>query len=218
MIKLFENILDIIYPKSCGLCGGLLEFGSENVLCRDCNQRLEKADFPFRSGCDGISLFPYSGEIRKRIIEFKYDGRTGLCSLFGFLMAEAFKKSGMTADFDEVLPVPASKKGFRARGYNQAELMAKEAGKYLNIPVGSELVRIKETRPQNKLDRDKRAENIKGAFGISGSVGNKKILLIDDIYTTGSTINECKKTLMSAGAESIFYITAAKTVLRNDSK
>ncbi|MCD8238154.1 MAG: ComF family protein [Clostridiales bacterium] len=216
MIKLFENILDIIYPKSCGLCGGLLDFGSGNVLCKDCNRRLEKADFPFKSSSGGISLFPYSGEIRKRIIELKYDGRTELCSLFGFLMAEAFKKSGLTADFDEVLAVPASKKGFKARGYNQAELMAQEVGRYLNIPTGSELVRIKETLPQNKLDQSKRAENIKGAFGVTGDLRNKKILLIDDIYTTGSTINECKRTLMSAGAESIFYITAAKTVLHND--
>ncbi len=218
MIKLFENILDIIYPKSCGLCGGLLEFGSEKAVCEACFEKLNKEGFPFYSGSDGISLFPYSGEIRKRIIELKYDGRTGLCSLFGFLMAEAFKKSGLTADFDEVLPVPASKKVFRARGYNQAELMTKEAGKYLNIPIRSELVRIKETRPQNKLDRDKRAENIKGAFGVTGDLCNKKILLIDDIYTTGSTINECKRTLMSAGAESIFYITAAKTELHNGKK
>ncbi|MCD7854015.1 MAG: ComF family protein [Clostridiales bacterium] len=216
MIKLFENILDIIYPKSCGLCGGLLEFGSEKAVCEACFEKLNKEGFPFRSGREGISLFPYSGDIRKRIIELKYDGRTELCSLFGFFMAEAFKKSGLTADFDEVLAVPASKKGFKARGYNQAELMAKEVGKRLNIPIGSELVRIKETLPQNKLDQSKRAENIKGAFGVTGNLHNKKILLIDDIYTTGSTINECKRTLISDGAESIFYITAAKTVLHND--
>lgn len=173
-------------------------------------------DFPVYRGGDGISLFVYEGEIRSRIMEMKFFGKKDLCKVFGALMGEALERNLSELDFDEIIAVPASKRSLKERGYNQAELMAEEIGMLLSLPVGKGLARVKETLQQNKLHHDERAENIKGAFGADDTVRGKKILLIDDIYTTGSTINECKKALLSAGAKSVFYLTTAKTELKSE--
>lgn len=117
-------------------------------------------------------------------------------------------------EIDVIIPVPLHRKRLRERGFNQAELLARVVSKYYERPVVSALERVKDTRAQFDLPREDRFKNITGAFKVSDSksVYNKRILLLDDIYTTGSTIAECSKALRTAGARRIEILTLARAV------
>lgn len=118
-------------------------------------------------------------------------------------------------EIDQIVPVPLHAKRHRSRGFNQAELLAGVVGRYHEIPVRPALVRVKNTLPQFDLPRDKRAENIKGAFRVPdpNMVNNKRVLLLDDIYTTGATISECVKTLRNAGANRVEVLTLSRAIV-----
>lgn len=113
-----------------------------------------------------------------------------------------------------IIPVPLHRRRQRQRGYNQAELLARVIGRYFEVPVIPALERIKDTHPQFDLQREARSTNIKGAFKVldTKAVYNKNVLLLDDIYTTGSTIGECSKVLKTAGARRIEILTLSRAV------
>lgn len=216
MIKALETILDIVYTKRCLWCGEILDFGGGEPFCVSCKNRLEGFGSLEYRGERGFALFNYDGEIRSRILSLKYDGRHDLGTAFGYLIYKAFVENGFKMDFDEVLPVAISSKRLKKRGYNQTELMAEEFSRLSGIPVGKGLIRIKETLPQNKLNIDERKTNVRDAFGTDRSFEGKSLLLIDDIYTTGSTIDACSEALYSAGAKTVKFCTAAKTYFKKD--
>ncbi len=214
MKQTLQLLIDIIYPKRCLLCGNIISFGDKGPICEDCMKNVAYAD-PSLQTDRGFSLFEYKGEIRKAIFHLKYDGNKALGKSFATLLYEAFIKNKMPIDFDEIVPVPISEKRLKERGYNQTELIARELSALTKIPYSSGLIRIKETAPQNDLGISERAENVKDAFDTKGSFEGKRILLIDDIFTTGSTINECTRMLLKAGAADVKYCTVAKAMLRN---
>lgn len=215
MKRILNTLLDIVYPIRCGFCGGIVEYGNETALCDDCRSKLEST-FNIRQRKDGFSLYEYKDEIRRSILSFKYDGRKELGKVFGFLMYEAFKENGTSLDFDCIVPVPISEKRFEARGYNQTELIALSLSGLSSIPVEKGLIRIKETLPQSELNYKERQTNVKDAFGTKHLFKGKRILLLDDIYTTGSTMRECRKALYNAGAEKVYCCTVAYTVMEDD--
>ena len=110
---------------------------------------------------------------------------------------------------EEIIPIPLHPARKRKRGYNQAEILAEELGCLLHIPVRKDvLYRIRKTRPQKSLNDTERIRNLKGAFAVSGKETVKaKVLIVDDIYTTGSTIRRCAKMLRLAGAEKVYFLT-----------
>lgn len=110
---------------------------------------------------------------------------------------------------EEIIPVPLHPARKRTRGYNQADILAEELGKILDIPVNRKvLYRIRNTKPQKNLDNMQRISNLKGAFAVSKQQGVKKaVLLVDDIYTTGSTIHKAAYMLKLAGAEKVYFLT-----------
>lgn len=183
----------------CMKCGKNLEFDEEQ-LCNDCQRRKHVFD-------QGVAAFAYNDEIKDSMYRFKYYNRREYASFF----AESIVKlKGNTIRLwapDVIIPVPLHKSRQAQRGYNQAGLIAQELGKLTGIAVDEKvLYRSKNTVPQKELDDKARAKNINSAFQIDTfDVKYRKVLLVDDIFTTGSTIDECARTLIKAGANKVYF-------------
>ena len=214
---LFSEILNLIYPPVCGICGKL----NGNFLCKKCQKELE-AEAVF--GIDNIEnntkyfdehlyIFKYEGIIRRAIIKYKFKEETYLYKTFVNFLLKNKKFFEKIKKYDTIIPVPISKKRYKIRGYNQSELIGKELSKKLNINIGTEyLFKTKNIMEQSKLSKEERAKNIQGVYKLINKekLENKKILLIDDVYTTGSTVNECSRILRKANPKKIGVLTLAK--------
>ena len=233
-IKAFDKAL---YPMdcTCDVCGEELVADTRYRLCSDCIAKL-----PFANGhrclCCGVPLadesdycnrcqyergafvknrspLVYEGETRKIIYSLKFGKKKYLAQTLGALMADEFLKDNMEADI--IVYVPMTEAEEKKRGFNQSELLAEEVGRRLNIAVLPALVKIKETKAQKELGGKERAQNLEGAFVcVFEQVNNRKILLIDDIFTTGATANECAKVLLKAKAREVNVLTAAVAKLK----
>ena len=160
--------------------------------------------------CQGRGLYVYS-HVAGSIYRFKYSGRQEYAAFFGRQMAEAYADYIRAIRPDALIPVPLHEDRYRKRGYNQAELLAVEMGRRLSIPVYDKIVvRVKNTIPQKELNCVQRQNNLKKAFKIvTNDVKLNTIILIDDIYTTGSTIDAITAVLSEAGVERVFFLTLA---------
>jgi ComF family protein len=164
----------------------------------------------------------YDDFLRSAIIDFKYRGRTGLAKLLQNILFAAFIHHFNDKRIDLVVPVPLYIKKFRQRGFNQSFLLiCNWAGKASNknqcnpFQVCNHILeRCRDTRPQTGLDRKERASNLKNAFILQdpSDVAGKNILLVDDVYTTGSTVNECAGVLRKGGANRVEVLTLARAV------
>lgn len=222
----WEAFLDLVYPPglSCIICKGKLDTESAYGICSVClqeisfteNKRWMQASYTTEDG-RGIRMFSavaYKGEIKKLIYALKYKHNTYLSRemaevMKDFLLAEAI-------DYDIIIPVPLYHKKKRRRGFNQAALLAKYLGSKTGVEVDvSNLIRTRNTRIMHQLSRMDRRENVRGAFQLKkpNEIFNKSVLLIDDILTTGSTIEECGKILYGAGAEEVIAMTFARGIL-----
>lgn len=227
LIKL--KVLDLLFPPHCVSCGKGGAF-----LCRKCRKKLIylqpplciRCSQPIRTGTicqkcqsqtwdiDGIcSVFKYGGAIRQAIIQFKYQNIKALADPLSYLMMEYLKKHPLS--FDIIIPVPIHKRRLRERGYNQSSLLARRLSYRTCIPVvEGALIRTKHTSAQAKTDNvEQRRENIKNAFKcVNHDISGKRILLIDDVCTSGATLNSCATSLKSAGAASVWGLTLAKEI------
>lgn len=232
--KLFRTSLDIFFPKLCISCGR-----RDTFLCEDCFSLIEINPYrycfcqmPKRligkyetcSSCPAghlnriYSATSYDGEvIRKVISEFKYRFQLKDLSIpLAILMLLHLKE----VDFDFkpemiIVPVPVYKSRERWRGFNQSKLIAELIAEATHLPYCHDnLIKIKKTKPQVGLKRKDRQDNIKGCFSVvdSSTFKNKTVLLIDDVYTTGATMEECAKVLKEAGARYVYGITAAREI------
>ncbi len=149
-------------------------------------------------------IFKYEDIIRNNMIKYKFAGQTYHYKSFVKFMLKDEKICGFLKNYDIIIPVPISKKRKQKRGYNQSELIAKECGKSLeNTQVAINILyKIKDTLPQSSLNKEQRMNNLNNAYQILNCemIKNKRVLLFDDIYTTGSTVQECAKMLKNAGA------------------
>ena len=154
----------------------------------------------------------YQGIIRKLILNYKFQDKTYLYKTFVKFLLKNKKIVENIKTYDIIIPVPMYKTKKWLRGYNQVELIARELSKDLNIPLKcTTLTKIKDTKKQSSLTRAERKQNIKNAFIVKNAsdIENKKILLFDDIITTGSTLNECSKTLKKAKVKEVAILTIA---------
>lgn len=222
-------ILDLLYPPVCLVCGRLLERCTG--LCPDCMKRLRWIESPrcmccgkpllderreYCRDCEGtqrgfdagIGVFPYRSNIRKAVLELKNDGKKENAAFLGACMAASL---GPLLSFWRpqcLVPVPLDPKKLRARGYNQAKLLADSAGRRLDIPVRSDILyRSYAKKEQKGLRRFARKRSQAGAFYVKKTEVPKRILLVDDIYTTGNTLEAAAHALKGAGAEKIFFVT-----------
>lgn len=220
-----DLIRKLLYGKTYGICAFCKSklhqrdavFYHENVcICPECNSKIKIAPFDFSyKGTKNISyvISPmyYSGPVRDAILNMKFYSDRGTAFALGYYINHYLSTfPNLFLDFDFIVPVPLSKANYQKRGYNQAELIANEISKFYNIPVNAKaLFKIKDTPPQSTLSHEERVNNVKDAYMADPLVLNKRILLIDDVFTTGSTLESCAKTLKSAGAFSISAVTAA---------
>lgn len=193
--------LKLITPPWCMRCGRKTEEGEE--YCRDCRERGHLFD-------RGRALYEYDSAAES-IYRFKYGGRREYAEFYGEQIAEYLGEFIRNTEPEAIVPIPLHRRRRAGRGYNQAELLARAAGRRMGIPVYSRLlVRVRDTAPQKKLNREERQNNLKKAFNIpQNDVKLKRILVFDDIYTTGTTLDEAARALKAAGAEQVCFITLA---------
>lgn len=201
----------------CGFCGKL----DRNSLCNKCKIQIQKnnlskiEDYKNTSSYfdEHIYLFQYSGEIRNMILNYKFREKSYIYSTFVELIKNNKKICAQIKKYDIIMPVPISKKRLNTRGYNQSALIARKIAKTLNMYYGENiLVKIKDNKPQSEMGQEKRKSNVKDVYTIKNKekIYQKKILLIDDIFTTGNTVNECAKVLIENFASSVGIFTIAK--------
>ena len=159
-------------------------------------------------------VFDYHDLIREKILKYKFEEKSYLNECFSQILLNNEKICGFFERYDIIIPVPISRKRKNFRGYNQSELIAKNVAKHMkNLVCDTHILyKIKDNKPQSKLNKEKRIQNVKDVYYIKNgqTVLNKNVLLFDDIYTTGSTLNECAKILKEAGASKISAFTLAK--------
>jgi len=214
--------LEFLYPTVCIVCGSRTN-AKTAVVCKPCWQKLPRNSRNVISqGTRTVGRktyfsyiawrFEYSENLRAAVHFFKFNDFSNLAARFGREMTETLLSRTELAAADALVPVPLHRARMRERGYNQSELLASVISLRADIPVARALERIKNNRPQASLaSRAEKITNVKGIFQQrSGfSVRGKRVLLIDDVVTTGATVNECAKVLTRAGAREIMVLAAS---------
>lgn len=175
-------------------------------ICADCRVRRPRFDRAY-SAC------LYEGALKEFIHRFKYDSALSLACVLSNIMAGYIAQNPETVDGIDILTyVPLGNNRLRQRGYNQSRILADNLSRKIGIPVWHVLVKSVPTRRQNELSREERLVNVEGAFAIRSGVDVEglRILLIDDVMTTGATLSECARALKDAGAESVRCLTLAR--------
>lgn len=233
-----EELLDLIYPKTCFGCKKPLPASLEGYLCPDCLNKLDKPQPPFCISCGrpidimdidrcsdctgsnyyfkrGYTASLYEGLVKECIHSFKYSSQTYLaCTLARLMIDFAFEYIDLDK-IDAVVPIPLHWIRHRDRGFNQTAILGRMLGKRIGIPfIGNGLSRTKIIKPQVELPRKGRITNIKGAFKVTRpkKFFGKHILLIDDVFTTGATLNECSRVLLDNGAKEVWVFTLARGI------
>lgn len=225
-----EGLVDLLYPKACPVCGeaapvicgksrgicpeceGAVSYIGDNY-CMKCGKELLE-DEQYCYDCKRLkhefeqcaAVFVYSEAIKQSIYRYKYKGRREYAEWFAGQMYEKMASRIAVWEPELIVPIPLHKSKYKQRGYNQAWLLAAELGRLTGIPVDDGLLqRSRATEPMKALDGENRIKNLKNAFIISSNkVKYKKILLVDDIYTTGATMDACAKALRSKGVEQVY--------------
>lgn len=210
--ELLRRAAEALFPPKCPFCGRTLSPGE--ALCGEClralPEEIDQREYPLAGGetLSVRSAFPYAGRYREAMHRYKFEGRRGYCRAFARLMVRAL---GDDAPFDGVVYVPLTARDKRRRGYDQSALLARETGRLLGLPVLEGLQKCRCTATQHELSREAREENVRGAFAASAAVGGQRLLLIDDIVTTGATLRAAADALYKAGARQVQALCAAGT-------
>ncbi len=201
-----KKALPQLSDERCPLCGGSRGRYGLLDICRQCS---EAGGHPwFR----GVSAFPFQGLAREAVHRFKYQKQTFLVPFLAARMVEAWRKYGAPARPQLIVPVPLHWSRLWQRGFNQSALLAEFIGKGLQLPVCHALCRKRRTSQQAGLSRDERSKNLKNAFQIrnAAQICNQSILLIDDVLTTGNTLQESAHVLLKNGAAEVNILTIAR--------
>lgn len=234
---LTESLSSLLFPRICSFCdsfGADPVYG----LCDDCAGELRKVAPPVCLHCGlpfpGLSQDrpnycgrclsnppPYSkaryavlyeGGLRKGLLRFKYGGALYVSPTLAAILTDAFQASFVAEEFDTIIPVPIHRKRLLDRGFNQALILAKRLSGTIGIPVdAASFVKTRDTAPQVGLSRSERERNVRGSFGVSrpAVIRAKRILLLDDVATTGTTISEASRTLAASGASRVEVLVLA---------
>ena len=201
----YREILNIIYPieERCMVCDEEGFIG----ICPSCKSRINKA----KNEGSILSYGFYGGILKSLILKFKYESNYNVGYLLANFLIEIIRESEI--DIDIICYIPMIRKDERKRGFNQCRLIANEIGYNLNIPVSNCIKKVKHTKEQKKLTKEERIKNLIGAFEVKSNedIKNKRVLLIDDVMTTGATIGECTKILKKSGVKEIIVLTIAKS-------
>ncbi len=240
LADVLRRLLHVVLPVECAGCGAALSDDPVPFFCRSCWADISPIDGPVCPRCgrpfaspvaltfspDHIcgscrkkppaytkawSLYPYTPPLRDALRLFKYRGKVALAEALGRL----WHTSALPQHLDLLMPVPIHPSRLREREFNQSLLLADRLNSRLQLPLSFDnLVRLRSTAPQTELSRSARLKNLRRAFAIRrpDEVREKRILLIDDVFTTGTTVNECAKALRKAGAADVYVCTLARTL------
>lgn len=213
---MLQQILNLIYPQTCGVCEKI----SKEPICKKCQTKLDELlvckinNYSDKNFTRHLYLFRYDGIVRERIIQYKFKDKAYLNEMLVNFITKNKKICGFFKNYDIIIPVPISKNRKRKRGYNQTEIIAKKIAKQAeNLTIETDLIKkIKDVVPQSTLTLEQRVQNVKNAYSVVNSekIQGKRVLLLDDVFTTGSTVNECSKVLKENGAKIIDVLTIAK--------
>ncbi len=228
MNKIFEGLLELVYPTYCAGCGQ-----PGQTVCSQCLNSLPLIDSKFCLKCgkpcnylveecrecrdkkfsfsQTRSLGLYKGKLRDLIHKYKYGNSRALAEVFAGLFVERVDRKFFDVDLMTCVPLSGSKR--EERGFNQAQLLAEKIAQKVDIPFLDLVQQVKETQDQSRLQAVERSKNVKGAFSVRHDSFPKesRIILVDDVFTTGSTVNECSRVLKKAGADSIRVVTIARS-------
>lgn len=241
VIGWYRQAVRFVMPVECISCSRPLGTDPVPFFCSTCWNRIEpitgprcfRCDHPFVSSaaiswtpdhqCQHCleqppaferawTLFPYLPPLQDAICAFKYRGKFRLAYPLATLMIRAIPAA---IDADLIVPVPLHEGRLREREFNQSLLLADPLSRHLNLPVvATALVRVLATAPQTTLTRPERSRNLRRAFAVqnAGILADRRVLLVDDVFTTGTTVNQCAKTLLKAGASAVHVLTLARTI------
>lgn len=211
--KVKEGLLGLIFPKRaiCMGCGSAAGF-ERDWLCEDCRKKLARqwiGAFPEAQLNGAAAAYHYGGPAGGVVRNLKYRGILKLAEPMVKDMLRACDQI-QPIGAELVVPVPMHAKRLRRRGFNQSEVLARALAEGLNLPFENGLVRTRNTVQQAKLKGEARRKNLKDAFRAESSVSGRRVLLVDDVYTTGETARQCAKALRDAGAVSVSFIAYTK--------
>jgi competence protein ComFC len=206
-----QNSLDYVKNITCIKCG--IPYDTENKICLDCKKR----EFSYTKN---HAILKYDEVSKHLIFKFKYSnhaevGKALISIIINNIDVDIFK------GVDFLTPVPVHKKRLKTRGFNQAEILSRELSKHVGIPTINKLIiRVKNTTPQSKLTPTQRDENLKDAFMFNDkyNIEGKVIMVVDDIYTTGRTLDECSKILLKNKSGNIYGLTLSIVVKEKDKR
>lgn len=229
--KITDKILRVVYPAQCPVCGekvsyreGTIHTQCKNRLpyingarCRKCSKEIFDIREEYCYDCqkikhiyrEGIALFKHSGTIKNAVYAVKYNNKREYLDLFADELINEYGDIIRQWDADILVPVPLHKKKKIKRGFNQAEEFAKRIGIRIGMKMETRAIaRVRNTVPQKELSDKERKKNLEKAFKVNKNiVKSKKIIVVDDIYTTGSTIDACAKALFENEADEVYFIT-----------
>ncbi len=239
-VLFWRALLDFFLPPKCPLCATPLASSAAERPCPSCLSEIKFFSSPLCPRCGiGFSspadqdhlcsrclsgewtfgkaraLGPYEGKILEAISRFKFGGVARLAIPLGALLAEYTAPEFPSSSVDLVIPVPLHPRRLRERGFNQSLLLARQVSRRRSIPLNfTALRRTRQTHPQTQLSGPERRKNVRGAFAVGepATVADRKILLIDDVFTTGATIQECTATLLDAGSHEVHALTLARVL------
>ena len=226
----------IIFPNLCLLCQEQIPHPPDTHLCSTCNRELKHLQAPYcpkcggstdtalelcreclhlpRPWCHAISIFSFNGRIQKTIHRFKYHRDSVLTRFFAQELYQAYHRhfNKETNQIDAIVSVPLHWRREFSRGFNQSILLSKAFSSLAQIPHYPALKRIKATHSQSSLDRKNRQKNVQNAFRVKNNfdIHGMRVLLCDDVFTTGSTLMSCTRELYAAGVQSVQVITLAR--------
>lgn len=215
-MKVGEWVLDLLFPPKCPFCHRILQ-NPRAPVCSGCQEDLPwlvgkamERKVEFTAGC--YSPLAYRGSVPDSIHAYKFPGNPSFARPYGKLMAQCIQDRGEEPP-DFVTWVPLSKKRKRARGFDQAEALAREVACQLHVPAVSALEKRVDTKVQSRLkEGSSRRANVLGAYGLRAGteLQGMRILLVDDVVTSGATLSECANVLLAGGAREVFGVTLAQ--------
>lgn len=226
---LWKQTLDILYPRRCPICETILTDGRKicpecrkklpfvkEPLCKKCGKPLERETQEYCGDCQkgqhefvcGRSVFIYERALRRSINRMKFSNRREYLDFYAEAMAEWGKPYLKRWKPAVILPVPVNRRKKRERGFDQSLLLARKLSALTGVPVEeNSLIRVRYTMPQKDLDARQRQKNLQGAFRLKeGFLPKEPVLLVDDIYTTGATIDEICRVLHKAGIHELYFL------------
>ena len=228
-----DGFLNLVFPLNCPICREGLEPDNKKYLCPSCRIKIGLIKKPVCSRCGRPSALSicasckinhhyfrtaraagiHEGVLRECIHLLKYRKKAFLAEPLGKMLVETVKNAANLGETDLLVPVPLGGRRYREREYNQARLLAGVVSRTFKIPISSRnLTRTRDALPQTRLSRRQREKNVRGLFKIGNGkeYRGKVVLIIDDVFTTGSTVNECARVLSEAGTREVNVLTVAR--------